>query len=386
MTKLNYAPEDCKILVVDDLSTNIQMIGKILLQENYQVSFALSGKEALSVLDKNSCDLILLDILMPGMDGYEVCDRIKSNDKTKNIPIIFLTAKTDSDSIIKGFKYGAVDYVGKPFFTEELLSRIKTQLRLKKQNEQLESWNNLLEDKIKERTSELQSANEELALLEKAKNNFLMLISHELRTPLNAINGFTELLHSSLKSSKHSEAIKYLKQSSEKLIALADSALLITELQSGSYLMDFSRINLREMCELAIAAFSDDINNKSIKIISGFDEGSLDINGDYNLVLCCIRNLMHNAIKYSPAGGSITLKTSKANNHTLLEISDTGPGFPKEELGKLFRLFGKEEKDFNEGFGLDLATAKLIMDIHSGKISAENLPGGGAMITLSFPN
>jgi two-component system sensor histidine kinase/response regulator len=382
----SFQADDFSILVVDDISENIQIIGSILLQQGYQVSYALSGPEALSMVKAKHYDLILLDILMPVMDGYEVCTQLKKDDKSRDLPVIFLTAKTDPISIVKGFKLGAVDYLGKPFNSEELLARVKTQLQLQKQKSDLENCNRILEEKVSERTRELEEAHKELAVLENAKSNFLMLIGHEMRTPLNVLNGFIEELQTSLYLSEHKESIRFLKQSSDKLIDLADSALLITELQSGKYKLRFSSINIRDICESSIESFSDEIITKSIEVAFKFNDDALIINVDFNLVSRCIRNLIHNAIKYSPQGGQIIFKTDKTGSFIKFQIKDKGPGFSKELLVKHFKLFGKDKVDTeNEGFGLDLASARLIMDIHSGAIKISNAPDGGALVSLSFP-
>ena len=382
----SFQAGDCSILVVDDISENIQIIGSTLLQKGYQVSYALSGPEALTMVASNQYDLILLDILMPVMDGYEVCAQIKKGDKSKDVPIIFLTAKTDPISIVKGFKLGAVDYLGKPFNAEELLARVGTQLQLRKQTNKLKNYNKALEEKVIERTRELEETHRELAVLENAKSNFLRLISHELRTPLNILGGFTEVLHTSLQSSEHRESITYLKQSTDKLIKLADSALLITELQSGNYKMSFSSITVKDICETAIEYFSDEITKKNIKIVFDIQDDAQKVNGDFNLFNRCVRNLIHNAIKYSPQNGEITLKSYKTDLLIIFHIEDKGQGFTKDQLEKHFKPFVKTQVDAkNEGFGLALATTKLIMDIHSGEIKVSNAPDGGAVVKLSFP-
>jgi two-component system sensor histidine kinase/response regulator len=383
----SFISDDCSILVVDDISENIQIIGSVLLQQGYQVSYALSGPEALMMVSAKHYDLILLDILMPGMDGYEVCTQLKQDDKSSDIPIIFLTAKTDPGSIVKGFKLGAVDYLGKPFNADELLARVKTQLQIRKQTKKLEEYNSVLEEKVKERTRELETSHKELAVLEKAKSNFLQLISHEMRTPLNILNGFILELHTSLQSPDQKDAIRYLKQSSDKLINLAESALLITELQSGKYKLNFSSINIREICESAIASFADEINDKAIKIVFNFQEDVKCVNGDFNLFSRCTQNLIHNAIKYSPKGGIIKLITNKTAVFTNLIIEDEGSGFTDDQLAKSLKPFGKSQHDpKNEGFGLALAATKSIMNIHSGEIKVANVTSGGASVTLSFPN
>ena len=379
--------KNCKILVVDDVSQNIQVIGNILFEQDYEVSFALSGAEALSLLDQDNFDLILLDILMPGMDGYEVCKIVKANEKTKGIPIIFLTAKSDIQSVVKGFETGAVDYLSKPFNTEELLARVKTQIELKKQKEQLENLNDFLEEKVKQRTIELQKANEQLSKLEQAKSKFLTLISHELRTPLNAINGFIEILYPSLKSTEHERTINILMNASEKLINLSETALLITELQLGEYQIDFSDVDIFEISKLATAAYHDLINEKGIKVFIDFNDDAKMVHGDYELILNSVKKIMHNAAKFTPENGSINLSNARNESFVELNITNSGPGFSEEELEKLFEIFAIDKmKNFTEGFGLGLAAVKLAMEVNSGKIEVKNLAHGGASVTLMFPN
>jgi len=214
-----YKNEEINILIVDDNTQNIQVIGKILWQQNYNVIFATSGDEALSVLKSDDAfDLILLDILMPKMNGFEVCSKIREQTSLANIPIIFLTAKADKESVVEGFRKGANDYVAKPFHEEELLMRVQTQLKLKKQNEKIELQNKGLEKIVAEKTRELQNAYDQLGKLEYAKNNFLTLISHELRTPLNIINGFIEILLDSASEPSQIESLYILKKTANRLV------------------------------------------------------------------------------------------------------------------------------------------------------------------------
>jgi len=382
----SFQPGDCSILVVDDISENIQIIGSVLLQKGYQVSYALNGPEAIGLVKSKQFDLILLDILMPDMDGYEVCTQLKNNDKYKSIPIIFLTAKTDPVSIIKGFELGAVDYLGKPFNAEELLARVGTQMKIRKQTRELENYNRILEEKVMERTRELEASHKQLAVLENAKSDFLMLISHELRTPLNLLNGLIEQLHFSLQTTEHKDTISSLKQSSDKLIGLAESALLITELQSGNYKLSFTSINIEETCKSAIESISDEIKGRGISFVFEIKENVKDISGDINLISRCIHNLIHNAVKYSPEDGKIHLRTEKTALFKKFIIEDEGTGFTADQLGKQLKPFDKSQLNTNnEGFGLALAATKLIMDIHSGEITVANTTEGGAKVTLSFP-
>ena len=377
--------KNCKILVVDDVSQNIQVIGNILYENNYQVSFALSGPEALTLLNHEHYDLILLDILMPGMDGYEVCKIVKANQKISHIPIIFLTAKSDTDSILKGFELGAVDYLSKPFNTKELLARVKTQIELKKQREQLENINELLEEKVKIRTTELQKANEQLQKLEQAKGKFLNLISHELRTPLNVINGFIEILYPSLKETEHEQTIKTLMSVTDKLISLSETALLITELQLGEYLIEFTDVDIAEISLKVATTYDAAMKEKDIQLIANFDENARIIHGDDELIRNSVNKILQNAIKFTPKYGLIQIQRKKNDSFVELIDSNSGEGFSKETLEKLFEIFAIDKMtNFSDGFGLGLASVKLAMEVQSGRIEVKNHAEGGASVTLMF--
>ena len=378
--------KNCKILVVDDVSQNIQVIGNILYENNYQVSFALSGPEALTLLNHENYDLILLDILMPGMDGYEVCKIVKANEKISHIPIIFLTAKSDTDSILKGFELGAVDYLSKPFNTKELLARVKTQIELKKQREQLENINELLEEKVKIRTTELQKANEQLQKLEQAKGKFLNLISHELRTPLNVINGFIEILYPSLKETEYEQTIKTLMSVTDKLISLSETALLITELQLGEYLIEFTDVDISEISLKVATTYDAAMKEKDIRLIANFDENARIIHGDDELIRNSVNKILQNAIKFTPKYGLIQIQSTKNDLFVELIVTNSGDGFSEETLEKLFEIFAIDKMtNFSDGFGLGLASVKLAMEVQSGRIEVKNHAEGGASVTLMFP-
>ena len=375
-----------RILVVDDVSQNIQVIGNILYENNYQVSFALSGPEALTLLNHENYDLILLDILMPGMDGYEVCKIVKANEKISHIPIIFLTAKSDTDSILKGFELGAVDYLSKPFNTKELLARVKTQIELKKQREQLENINELLEEKVKIRTTELQKANEQLQKLEQAKGKFLNLISHELRTPLNVINGFIEILYPSLKETEYEQTIKTLMSVTDKLISLSETALLITELQLGEYLIEFTDVDISEISLKVATTYDAAMKEKDIRLIANFDENARIIHGDDELIRNSVNKILQNAIKFTPKYGLIQIQSTKNDLFVELIVTNSGDGFSEETLEKLFEIFAIDKMtNFSDGFGLGLASVKLAMEVQSGRIEVKNHAEGGASVTLMFP-
>jgi len=244
-----------KILIVDDVARNIQILGNILSSHGFQIAYAQSGKHALSIAQKQNFDLVLLDIMMPEMDGYEVCLKLKSDKKTAEVPVIFLTAKADMESIVKGFETGGQDYITKPFNSAELLARVNTHILLREQKSQLKEMNAHLERKVEERTVELKKANKLLEKLDNTKSDFLSIISHELRTPLNGVIGLTNLLEDSLMDKGQKEYLNHLKEVSERLVRFSDMALLITSLRIDKYQPDFLPVSVNHLVESGVSEF-----------------------------------------------------------------------------------------------------------------------------------
>ena len=248
------------ILLVDDIPSNLNFLSDILSQEGFGIILATHGKEAVSTARRELPDLILLDIAMPDMDGYSVCEELKSDPSTRDIPVMFLTARNEREDIIRGFEVGAVDYIMKPFSYTELIARVKTQLELRNKTQQLQSVNLHLEELVRQRTEELQNSNknlielnrklktayEELSNLHKVKNEFIRHINHELRTPLQGIHGFTLILEDLIQSPEQKEYLHSINHLVNRLVQLSEISLLFTEIRSENYKLDLEEINLNE--------------------------------------------------------------------------------------------------------------------------------------------
>ncbi|MDD3130701.1 MAG: hybrid sensor histidine kinase/response regulator [Bacteroidales bacterium] len=387
MTQI-YKSQDINILIVDDNIENIQIIGQILMGQNYNLSFATSGSEALHMLmeAEQKYDLLLLDVLMPGQDGFSVCRKIRSNPALSQLPIIFLTAKADSKSVLTGLELGANDYIFTPFNNRELLLRVKTQIDLKKQREALETFNQSLEEIIAQRTEQLGLALSKLEILEQAKSNFLRLISHELRTPLNIISGFTEILQESLQNTAHVGDLAELKTSTDQLISLAETALLITEIQLGKYAPDFSLIDLKAICKENARRYQKSFKGVYLQFHFNYAQNDSKVYGDHNLIDNIVGKVTENAINACGDRCEITFQLTREGENTVLEINDDGTGFDAKDMEQIFEKFSKEGPDLNyDGFGLGLSTVKLVMDLHRGKVSVRNHEQGGASVRLEFP-
>ncbi len=396
MTELytaNTSNTDIKILVVDDIPKNIQVVGSLLGQYDYDIYFADNGQSALEQISKVDFDLILLDVMMPNMDGFEVCRRMRKSEKSVDIPIIFLTAKAEAKSIVEGFKLGGQDYVTKPFEGKELISRVQTHIELQQKRKFLKDINSVLEKKVAERTvdlrranNKLSSMNEQLAMFDRTKNDFITLINHELRTPLNGISGLSRILEKSLKSTKHEQLIFHMRKSADRLQKLSETALLITSLKANNYESVYEKSAIYPILNDIKHQFADKVSEKNITFnIEASEDDS--IKTDEKLLRICVENVVENAVKFSANQGVIEIRTKFKGNFLFISIADTGSGFSKHALDNIFDMFNLTDlMHHSEGFGLGLATSHLIMTTLSGLINAENRPEGGAIVTLQLPN
>lgn len=389
----NIVPEqnvNSRILIVDDNPQNLQVLGRLLQEKNFEIEFATNGKAALEWVESQQFDLILLDINMPEMDGFEVCQEIRKSDKLNKVPVIFLSADSDRESILKGFELGAQDYVTKPFDSRELIVRVKTHLSLKNSLEKLETVNKYLEEKVKERTLQLSIANENLELmnlklmeLDNAKSDFLNLISHEIRTPLNGIIQPVELLKDPVTPDELQELVGILDSSVKRLEKFSLNALLITRLKTKPVVrkkdIDLSKI-IKEILKEEEAA----IKAKGLTIKDETGTVSCILSGETDLVRKCILNILQNAVTFSPSGGIIEMFTSTVDKHILLEINDNGNGIPKEIVEKGTEPFSKGVEYHDTSTGIGLPLSKLIMEAHGGELILGNKPGGGASVIMKF--
>ncbi len=386
-------PTLSSILIVDDNPQNLQVLGKVLKDNKYEIEFAISGDAALDWLNTRQFDLILLDVNMPGMNGFEVCRKIRSNPVLNNVPVIFLSAESERESILKGFELGAQDYITKPFDSRELLVRVRTHLILKNSLEKLEELNKSLEEKVVERTRELKEANVKLEALnlklldlDKAKSDFLNLISHEIRTPLNGIIGPLELLKGPLYTREIGDLIQILDISVKRLEKFSLDALLITRLKTKQLEIKKEKIHLSNLMNEVIDEAKEKFQSGNIQVKRNDEIMPCSITGEVDLIKKCISNILDNALRFSPKYGTIKINTFSEDQTVIFEIVDNGKGFSAGVIDHVFELFttGDACKDNCTGIGLPIA--KMIMDAHGGSITVGNNPEGGASVKLLFQN
>ena len=300
MKKNNY-----KILIVDDIQENLQVLGSILGEKNIAVLIAKNGRQAIKIALKKQPDLILLDINMPELNGYQTCEILKKDEQTKNIPIIFLSALNEKNDIVKGFDSGGVDYITKPFNKAELLARVFTHLELKYSRDKLKSQNKELED------------------INATKNKFFSIISHDLRAPFNSLIGFTDLLlkyHKKYDEEKREDFIKLINNTSKNTLKLLENLLTWSHSQSGKIKYLPEKLNLKALLFEIIFPLQESADKKNISILDTIPENKL-IFADRNMLSTVLRNLISNAIKFTNLNGNIIISSNEHQANNYLEIS-----------------------------------------------------------------
>ncbi|MDM8526201.1 hybrid sensor histidine kinase/response regulator [Desulfococcaceae bacterium HSG8] len=354
-----------KVLIVDDVPKNIQLAGSILQKQEYNIFFANNGSTALKLSETNDFDLILLDIMMPEMDGFEVCEHLKKNPRTRDVPIIFLTAKTDSESTIKGFDTGAVDYVTKPFNEKELLARVKTHL-------------------------ELRRAQQDLWEANATKDKFFSIIAHDLKNPFNAVLGLTNLFlakYDSFDDDKKKELVQMVNQSSKHMYQLLENLLDWSRMQTGKMEWHPATIDLYTYAFENIYLLENSAENKKICLRSDVEKGT-PIYADPNMTTMVIRNLVSNAIKFTEEGGEIRIISETDGEYEVVTVSDTGVGIEEEYVEKLFRIDAQHSTPGTakeQGTGLGLILCRDFVEKNHGKIWVETEVGKGSKFKFTLP-
>ncbi len=366
-----FKPEESVILVVDDSMQNLKLLGNMLKEWNYRIALAKNGYEALEIAPKVKPSLILLDIMMPEMDGYKVCEKLKKRSDTKDIPIIFLTAKTSNEDIVKGFKAGGVDYITKPFNQDELMMRIQTHLELKAAH-----------DKIQKQAEELKETNA-------TKDKMFSVISHDLRAPLGGMKSMMDIIFEDQANNREisDKSLKSLKTAADQTYNLLENLLYWSRTQREKLDFNPEMINLYDLVVENIELMNTLANNKNITL-----ENKLSVEltafADNNMVKTIIRNLINNAIKFTDENGVVKITCETDNEMVHLHIQDTGIGIDEENLKKIqdqkqyFTTYGtKREKGSGLGLNLCFDFAKR----NKGDLKIKSTRGEGSIFTLSLP-
>ncbi|MDM8565633.1 hybrid sensor histidine kinase/response regulator [Candidatus Halobeggiatoa sp. HSG11] len=359
------------ILIVDDTLKNIQVLGSILLEHEYDIHVAQDGQQALDAINTISPDLILLDVIMPIVDGFETCRRLKANTKTKHIPVIFLTAKTADEDMLKGFELGGIDYVTKPFSSVVLLARVNTHLNLKFAYEKLKSQKEALEK------------------AETLRRNVERIIQHDLKSPLNGIITFSELLaeDADLKPEFRKKAFTQISNSGHQMWNMLDRFFDIYKMETGQYHCSPVLINIIDVIEKAIfnSKYFIEFKQLTIDIIYCGKPIAKDIKftvlGEKILCYSTLDNLLKNAVEASPKMEHITITLSEKDTK-IISIHNKG-AVPEEIRDKFFDKYTTINK--SNGTGLGTYSAKLMVEAQGGTIQLETSDEIGTTVIIHLP-
>jgi len=355
-----------RILVVDDISKNLQVVGTILRNEGYHVMPATSGLQALERVSAQPPDLILLDLMMPEMDGLEVCSRLKAEPLTRQIPVIFLTASNEMEHLMKGFEAGAVDYITKPFNAPELLARVRTHLELKHARERLREMN-------------------------EEKNEFMGIAAHDLRNPLSAIQGYAEMIIEDAQSLAHRDLEgngQRIREAAKRMTEMVQNFLDANRIERGELKLNMAISDLSPLLQSVLETQSPHATAKGQMIQLELPPTPTLALADVSITLQVFENLVSNAVKYSPPGKKIFVRLKAEAGVVRFEVEDQGPGLSKEDQKKLFGKFARLSAKPTGGehsTGLGLSIVKRLVEAMNGKVWCESELGMGAKFIVTIP-
>lgn len=358
------AASSARILVVDDQPANLQIVGSVLGKLGYEIVPASDGPTALKRLALRRPDLILLDLVMPEMDGCEVCRQVRENPEWRDIPIIFLSAADDKDIVVRALDSGGVDYITKPFHQAELVSRVRTQLALKSARDQLKS---LAED----------------------KDELLGILAHDMKNHLGAMLMSAQLLHGRMqryKDQRSRQVAENILQSSRQLLAFVKE-FLANAAADRTVALEPTVLSLSDAAAKAVSQYQDVAGYKQLDLQTDLNKGATVL-GDPGAVAQVLDNLLSNALKFSPPGKCVRVKVRPSASYVECEIEDEGPGFTEEDRQRMFRRYGRLSARPTAGepsTGLGLSIVRKLTQAMGGELICETSPGKGAKFIVRLP-
>ena len=360
-----------KILIVDDEASNIDLLMNVL-GDSYTIKATKDPRQVLSIASAPSKpDLILLDIMMPVMDGYEVIQELKSSKITRDIPVIFITAMGETEYETKGFELGAVDFISKPFNPSVVIARVDTHMKLSQQYQELVLAKN-----------EAQKANE-------AKSRFLANMSHEIRTPMNGVIGFVDLLSRGEKDPVRLKQFDIVKNSGKALITIINDILDLSKIESGNMSIEYHPVSMQMILKESTSIYRGLAKDKNIQFSS-----SIDPDFPQSVLLDSVRikqiifNLVSNAIKFTPSKGKVHVGIQYQNKHLYVEVKDTGIGIAQKNIENIFKAFEQEDISTTRKFGgtgLGLTICAQLVSLMGGKLQVESEIDNGSRFFFEIP-
>ncbi len=371
------ASDTPSILIVDDNPDVVDYVTNALSGE-FSVISATNGAEALNLTSRHQPNLIISDVMMPGMDGYALCRHLKSDETLRHIPVILLTARAAQDDKIEGLEAGSDDYISKPFSTRELKARIRNLLTVRDQQHQLSYLN-----------SELAEKNDALREASEMKSQLLNIAAHDMKNPLNAIREFAQILKSEMgEGSDHYDPLDLIHKSSDQMLHLVSTLLDSAALETGQITLEKEPLNVNTMAAAIVRRNQKLAEKKNQTLDLSISADRCLVNGDRSRILEAMDNLVNNAVKYSPHHRPIRIAVERNASSVRFSVKDEGPGLSEEDMSKLFGKFQRLSAQPTGGessTGLGLAIVKQIVELHDGEILVQSERGKGSTFTIDLP-
>jgi len=372
-------PAPPTVLIADDNPTNLNVLFEYLSAQGYRVLVAEDGAGAIEQAQYGLPDLILLDVMMPGIDGFEACEKLKESPQTKDIPVIFMTAISETPYVLKGFEVGAVDYITKPLQREEVLVRVRNHIAMR-----------LLQRQLQAEVAVRQKAEEELREINAGKDVFFSILAHDLKNPIGGLLGLSEalvdLMSIDIDESVRDMAID-IRNTSRQVGELLFDLLSWAQMQLGKLEPKPERVSILKEVEFAVALVGVAARTKKIEIENEITE-PIEIYCDVRMNDTVLRNLLGNAVKFTDRGGKVRIRAEKKETELEITVSDTGRGIPADRLPDLFRI-GKTESTFGtageKGTGLGLPLSREMVEKNGGRIWVESIPEEGSHFHFTVP-
>ena len=362
-----------RVLVVDDLPANVRLLAGILKVAGYEIATAGSGREALDTIGQAAPDVVLLDVMMPDMDGFEVCRRIRGNPDTAVLPVVMVTALQGTEDRVQALEAGADDFLTKPVEEVEVLARVKSLVRAKRQRDALEH------------------AYADLQRAESLRDSLSAMLVHDLRTPLTAIIGPLEMLLDDTSApfdDIQRELLTMCQRNAHRLLGMVNDLLDIGKMESGEIILERTDVTPGALVEEAVRQTAPLAGEKGLEVAHDVAPGLPRLHADEDLLRRVLVNLLGNAIKFTPEGGRVAVSARDAPGALVFSVRDTGEGIPREAFGRIFEKFGQVESRSagrRMSTGLGLTFCKMAVEAHGGRIGVESEPGKGSVFSFTIP-
>jgi len=380
----NTLPQSVRgnILIVDDNPANLDMLTSMLIKHNYEGRAVVSASMALTAIHAELPDLILLDINMPEMNGYELCEHLKANEETRHIPVIFVSALGETIDKVRAFKVGGVDYLIKPIQFDELLARIEAHLTLSRQRRELDQQRTEIEMLRKRDKLYFDKLNQ-------TRDEFISTASHDLKNPIGIVKGYADLIEhgGNVLDPETLDYLTRIKRGADRMLFLVNDLLDLSKIETG-LAVEPAPVSLRTFLADCVDNFKLPVKQKQLKLNFVPPPESLTAYLDARRMYQVFSNLLSNAIKYTPKGGTVGVETEIKQDRVIVHMLDTGLGIPAESIPHLFDKFYRvplESHMASEGTGLGLAIVRAIIEQHQGWISVESELGVGSVFHVNLP-